>query len=105
MLKLNFFVYIVNQPIIFSGDALDYHNNTQFSTFDKDNDDWSGVNCATMYDGNGGNWFKACYQQYMNGKYGADGDEGGEYMFWYYFDFRIQVMALKTMRWMVREVV
>ena len=59
-------------------------------------------NCATKYGGNGGNWYNQCLHQNMNGKYGADGDAGGEYMFWASFD---NGMALKSMRWMVREVV
>ena len=76
----------------------------QFSTYDVDNDDWSDVNCATNY-GNGGNWYRYCALQNMNGKYGVDGDAGGDYMFWLYFDTIKSNMALKTMRWMVREVV
>merc|ERR1719376_1844447 len=85
-------------------DALEYHNNMQFSTYDVDNDEYS-ANCATRYDGNGGNWFNACLRQNMNGKYGGDGDEGSDYMSWYKFDTSDYYMALKTMRWMVREVV
>ena len=76
----------------------------QFSTYGVDNDDWSDVNCATRY-GNGGNWFNSCLYQNMNAKYGADGNEGSYYMFWYMFDTNNSFMALKAMRWMVREIV
>ena len=75
----------------------------QFSTFEVDNDEYSG-NCAALW-GNGGNWNYACHNQNMNGQYGANGDEGHEYMFWLDFDFFDPTMALKSMRWMVREVV
>ena len=74
----------------------------QFTSFDVDNDE-SSANCATRY-GNGGNWFNSCLHQNMNGEYGADGDAGAKYMSWRYFDSSYY-MALKSMRWMVREVV
>ena len=84
-------------------DALERHNNMQFTTFDADNDKWR-ANCAANY-GNGGNWYYDCHQQNMNGKYGAGGDAGGEYMSWLNFDTNNSNMALKSMRWMLREVV
>ena len=70
-----------------------------------DNDEWRDRNCATRYGGNGGNWFNGCHEQNMNGKYGADGDSGGNYMYWWDFNKSNHGMALKAMRWMVREVV
>ena len=84
-------------------DALEHHNNMQFSTYDVDNDE-SSANCATEY-GNGGNWFNNCHTNNLNGKYGADGDAGVEFMYWNYFDTSNALMVLKAMRWMVREVV
>ena len=79
----------------------------QFSTYEQDNDVDSGRNCAADYGGNGGNWNRYCFRQNMNGKYGADGDAGDEFMYWGYFDFDTSNddMALKSMRWMMREVV
>ena len=76
----------------------------QFSTFDVDNDEYI-YNCATSWGGNGGNWYNVCLRQSLNGVYGADGDAGGKYMSWEYFDTNKRFMALKAMRWMVREVV
>ena len=77
----------------------------QFSTYDVDNDEHSG-NCATDSGGNGGNWYNSCHDQNMNGVYGADGNSGGGFMWWLYFDTSISSrMALKSMRWMIREVV
>ena len=41
------------------GDAMVYHNNAMFSTWDRDNDD-ANVSCASKYGGYGW-WFKKCY--------------------------------------------
>ena len=77
----------------------------QFTTYDVDNDQYSG-NCATDWGGNAGNWYNQCLRQNMNGVYGADGNSGGGFMWWLYFDTSISSrMALKSMRWMIREVV
>ena len=46
-------------------DRLNYHNNRQFTTKDKDNDANSHVNCATNY-GNTGWWFGACFNAHLN---------------------------------------
>jgi len=54
----------------YSGDAGDslqyegnfgvyYHNGMNFTTYDQDNDEWSGVNCAS--DRGGGWWYNVCY--------------------------------------------
>ena len=82
-----------------------YHNNMQFSTYEVDNDQYNSVNCATKYGGNAGNWYQACHHQNLNGQYGADGDEGYEFLFWWNFDTSNPRMALKSMRWMIREIV
>ncbi|KAH8416936.1 hypothetical protein KR222_007192 [Zaprionus bogoriensis] len=44
----------------FSGntsDSLEYHRNSSFSTYDRDNDKWHG-NCARSY--KAGWWYNAC---------------------------------------------
>ena len=51
----------------------------EFTTFDRDNDAWSDGNCA---DGWGANWWGNCGSNNMNGKYGANGDIGKEFMWW-----------------------
>ena len=80
---------------------MSWHNNMQFSTFDNDNDYHATVNCSSYWGGNGGNWYYYCANQSMSGKYGGAGDEGRNFMFWYYFDGN--EMALQKFRWMVRE--
>ena len=46
-------------------DAMNYHNGQQFTTYDNDNDQWSGGNCA--YRHQGGWWYNACYYANLNG--------------------------------------
>jgi len=48
-----------------SYDALGYHRVEQFTTFDRDNDWWSSVNCAA-YSG-GGFWWQSCGECNVNG--------------------------------------
>ena len=74
-----------------------------FSTFDEDNDVWRG-NCATDR-GGGGNWWKECGRQNINGKYGNKGDSGAEFMFWLNFDGYNRFMPLKNMTLIFRQVV
>ncbi|KAK6965999.1 BgMFREP25.1 [Biomphalaria glabrata] len=49
-------------------DSLSDHNNMFFSTFNKDNDKYSG-NCAEMY--SGAWWYNACHYSNLNGKWGS----------------------------------
>lgn len=48
------------------GDSLSYHNGQRFTTFDKDQDEWSG-NCAVTYCG--AFWYNACHYVNVNGEY------------------------------------
>jgi len=50
-----------------AGDSLTYHKGLQFSTYDQDNDDWSGVDCAEKY--RGAWWYNACHLSNLNGEY------------------------------------
>ena len=45
-------------------DAMAYHNNQQFSTYDNDNDRY-GENCSFNYQG--GWWYVSCYLSNLNG--------------------------------------
>ena len=49
-----------------AGDSLEYHNNAEFSTKDKDNDISSSRNCAALYDAKGGWWFKSCRHSHLS---------------------------------------
>ena len=54
-------------------DPFSYHNGWKFSTFDNDNDGWSG-NCAAsrdIYEGNGGWWYRNCWSVNLNVKYNS----------------------------------
>ena len=48
-----------------SYDAMANHNNMYFSTFDRDNDQNSGGNCAASY--RGAWWYKSCFATNLNG--------------------------------------
>uniref|UniRef100_A0A1X7ULS4 Fibrinogen C-terminal domain-containing protein n=1 Tax=Amphimedon queenslandica TaxID=400682 RepID=A0A1X7ULS4_AMPQE len=50
-----------------AGDSLAWHNGRRFSTYDNDNDPWSGGNCAQ--DHAGAWWHNACYHSSLNGRY------------------------------------
>ncbi|XP_021354425.1 fibrinogen-like protein A [Mizuhopecten yessoensis] len=53
-----------------AGNSLGYHTGNRFSTLDQDNDQRpsSIKNCADEY-GGGGNWYKSCVVQNLNGLY------------------------------------
>ena len=79
-------VKIVNKKIIFNfiaGDSLSYHNNQQFTTKNRDNDDAPSYNCAIAY--HGAWWYRACYNSNLNGKYFRDGQINGQGVTWFYW--------------------
>lgn len=52
-----------------AGDSLVRHSGIGFSTYDRDNDRWDGVNCADHW-ANGGWWFHGCYDSHLTGAMG-----------------------------------
>ena len=80
------------------GDSLSDQNGMEFTTSDNDNDERIDGNCADAW---GSNWWGNCGWNSINGKYGGDGDIGGEFMWWWHFDNN--QMSLKTMTLMVRQ--
>ncbi|CAG2194303.1 Angiopoietin-related protein 1,Ficolin-1-A,Angiopoietin-1,Fibrinogen C domain-containing protein 1,Ryncolin-1,Angiopoietin-related protein 7,Angiopoietin-related protein 6,Ficolin-3,Fibrinogen C domain-containing protein 1-B,Fibroleukin,Fibrinogen-like protein 1,Ficolin-1,Ficolin-1-B,Angiopoietin-4,Tenascin-R,Ryncolin-2,Techylectin-5B,Fibrinogen C domain-containing protein 1-A,Fibrinogen-like protein A,Ryncolin-3,Angiopoietin-2,Tenascin-X,Ficolin-2,Fibrinogenalpha chain,Tenascin,Angiopoietin-related protei len=66
-----------------AGDSLSYHNNMPFSTYDRDNDDRSGYNCAADSGLKGAWWFNNCWSSSLNGKYSNNYFAGGiKYSSW-----------------------
>ena len=66
-----------------AGDSLTRHNGTQFSTKDRDNDQWSG-NCASSNDHQGAWWYKDCTHSNLNGVY-RSGLNSWTGVYWYQF--------------------
>ncbi|KAM4525609.1 microfibril-associated glycoprotein 4-like [Odontesthes bonariensis] len=80
-----------------AGDGLLRHNGMKFSTFDKDQDIWSG-NCAKSY--LGGWWYDHCHSANPNGVYrwGADGTlyaVGVEWKLWKEHDYSLKAISMK----------
>ncbi|KAM8718105.1 hypothetical protein ACLKA7_004762 [Drosophila subpalustris] len=79
-----------------AGDSLDYHRGMKFSTFDKDNDKWEGVNCAIRY--TGAWWYNDCQHSQLTGTYRNNNYDKG--VNWY--RFRGPEYSLKTAIMMIR---
>ncbi|XP_055864033.1 angiopoietin-1-like isoform X3 [Biomphalaria glabrata] len=58
-----------------AGDSLSGHNNMFFSTFDRDNDNDSTVNCAERC--SGAWWYRRCHESNLNGQWGRKSDHRG----------------------------
>ena len=63
-----------------SHDAMAYQNNMTFSTFDRDNDAWSGGHCAADY--KGGWWYSGCANANLNAQHTAS--SAHQRVAWYY---------------------
>ncbi|KAM4524347.1 microfibril-associated glycoprotein 4-like isoform 1-T1 [Odontesthes bonariensis] len=80
-----------------AGDSLLHHNGMKFSTFDKDQDTWSG-NCAKSY--LGGWWYVACHQANPNGVYRWGADKtlyavGVEWQRWKGLNYSLKAISMK----------
>ena len=66
-----------------AGDSLWYSDNQQFSTPDRDQDDWPGGSCAE--DQQGAWWFWDCGRSNLNGRYhGRNGDDWTGIYWWHW---------------------
>ncbi|XP_063338342.1 microfibril-associated glycoprotein 4-like [Pelmatolapia mariae] len=80
-----------------AGDALNFHNQQKFSTFDKDQDS-SSVHCAKTY--LGAFWYNDCHYANPNGVYrwGADGTifaVGVAWHQWKGHDYSLKTISMK----------
>lgn len=64
-----------------SGNGLTYHRNYQFTTYDRDNDDSSSVNCAE--DRHGAWWYYSCVSSNLNARYHASFCSTSDGIYWY----------------------
>ena len=84
---------------MFSGDSMTYNDGYQFSTWDRDNDEYVG-NCAEEL-GRGGWWHVDCTFANLNGVYhhtpSAPDDTGIYWYHWHRYD------SLKATTMMIRK--
>ena len=74
------------------------HNGMQFSTFDQDNDKWSG-HCASKSHafGGGAGWWNACGRENLNGNNFGTAKISYECMSWYYWGNEWECLKSITM--------
>ncbi|XP_055628706.1 microfibril-associated glycoprotein 4-like [Toxorhynchites rutilus septentrionalis] len=91
--------YAIKQLGAFSGnagDALGYHKGMKFSTYDRDNDEFT-TNCAKKY--RGAWWYKSCYKSNLNGRYVSGRND--QSMCWNTFSMANEGLAISKI--MIRE--
>ena len=82
MLRFVLFCFVSFQFPIYSGDALTSNHNQDFTTKDRDNDNWASKNCAKEY--HGAWWHNSCYYASLNGDYlGGMTEIYGKGIIWY----------------------
>ncbi|XP_031167226.1 microfibril-associated glycoprotein 4-like [Sander lucioperca] len=84
-----------------AGDSLSYHNGMKFTTFDKDQDNWSG-NCARLT--LGAFWFNGCHHANPNGVYRWGADSTVSYVGVEWVHFKGYNYSLKTISMKIRPV-
>ena len=80
-----------------AGDSLTYHNNMEFSTYDRDNDVRS-TNCAQT--SKGAWWYRSCYHSnlnglYLSGPYSSNTVGVNWYHFRRYYSLKVSEMKLR----------
>ncbi|XP_035853192.1 microfibril-associated glycoprotein 4-like [Sander lucioperca] len=80
-----------------AGDSLSYHNGMKFTTFDKDQDNWSG-NCAKL--NLGAFWFNGCHYANPNGVYRWGYDKtinyvGVDWYYWKGYNYSLKTISMK----------
>ncbi|CAB3984479.1 Hypothetical predicted protein, partial [Paramuricea clavata] len=66
-----------------AGDSLTYHNGMKFSTYNRDNDQRAGSNCAVIYQGAW--WYKTCHHSNLNGLYLKAGKKSYQGIRWHHW--------------------
>ena len=75
----------LNWGIGAAGDSMTQHNGMQFTTFDRDNDNHGGINCARPPHRQGGWWYTNCGYSNLNGLY-LSGQRDSDGVAWYHFN-------------------
>lgn len=81
-----------------AGDSLLYHDGMPFTTYDRDNDQASGVSCAVRY--HGAWWYNKCHQSNLNGDYGNNDYATG--LAWYTYGGHYEHHSMIRTKMMIR---
>ncbi len=84
-----------------AGNALGYNNNRPFTTYDRDNDNHGGSNCADNYQGAW--WYYACGVSNLNGRYLGETGYSHTGMYWYHWKYSLQSLRSSTMMMRPRQ--
>ncbi|KAH8321303.1 hypothetical protein KR074_001100 [Drosophila pseudoananassae] len=80
-----------------ASDALRTHDKMKFSTFDRDNDEFTHMNCAENH--HGAWWYDFCSRSNLNGKYFKDEVDNVQGIYWEpWYSFR----SLKSVQMLIR---